>query len=63
MKIIQIATGTYNYMQPSRYGDDTEMFSHCVYALGDDGVVYKYMNASKKWVPLLEKQLNYHNDK
>lgn len=56
MKIVQIATGGYTYMG---FNEGTEKDyvaqSHAIYALDDQGVVYKHNNMKDSWVPLLEK--------
>ena len=61
MKIIQIATGQYTYSSCNDNEEEIQATSHCIYALDEDGVVYKHFNQGNKWVPLLEKNTKHNN--
>jgi hypothetical protein len=51
MKFKQIESGTYSfYKEHSR----SLHIRHCLYALSEEGVPYKYVLKLKKWIPLDE---------
>jgi len=61
-KIVQIATGSYTYKNHENFNPKQET-SHCIYALGDDGIVYKHHHDTNNWIPLLDKNNLAHYDK
>lgn len=52
---IQIFTGEYTYT--NFHGEKVK--SHCLYALGENGEVYKYIPKERKWIIMEDLDLNY----
>lgn len=54
MKFKKITTGTYSYYNKS----NKKFTSHCIYALDEEGNVYKWIGNIKKWIRIEDVEIH-----